>query len=262
MSGADVRMFFVVGHGRSGTKFLAELLGRAEGAQIYHEPYPYDRYLLPYAYYFPESTVLKGMLEQRFSVMLAAHPRETVYGEVNSLLRYHVEYIRQKYKATIIHLVRNGRDVVRSTFVRPTYTSDDSHLPIVPKNEDPFSSNWVQSTRLEKICWYWNETVTNLQRTVKRTIRLEDILEDYDSFCRGVLDPLGLNVPEDVWRQATKRPTNKTGTPVTERLRSVWYGLRGRERPQSKFRFPGWDRQSSAVFDRICGEAMRTFGYE
>jgi len=131
------RLFFILSIGRSGTKWLANLLNKALRALVVHEPFieaiPHQE-----AFHDPKK-----------EIYLRVHNHDIdIYGEVNSFLRRHCEALRKAFpNAIILHLVRDGREVIRSIYSRETMLSGAYDTKYVcPKPEDPYHRKWDKMT--------------------------------------------------------------------------------------------------------------------
>ncbi|MFX0075456.1 MAG: sulfotransferase, partial [Candidatus Hermodarchaeota archaeon] len=145
--------------------------------------------------------------------------------------------------ATIIHLIRDGRDVVRSMMARKTMTKDDPNTKhIYPLEGDPWKSKWSSMSRFEKLCWYWKTENEYLSLNLKDAIRFEDLISNYNYFHKNLLDPLNLEISEDLWRKEKESPKNVTTN----------YTL-----PHWK----DWDTETLDSFNNICGEIMKDNNY-
>lgn len=243
---SDWNFFFILGFGRSGTNFMANLLNQAEGAYVYHEPVLEDFYAHLRAHYNPNAAqrYMTGFRRKEIYSRMQNLP-VAVYGEVNGLLRCHVEAIKLAFpRATLLHLVRDGREVVRSTVSRKhmTYKHPLSQM-IRPTKEDPMASYWSGMDRFSRICWYWQEENKRLRERVGRTVQLERILSSYEYFSTQILEPCHINIDEKDWEIAGSSPKNTT----------------------SKFSMPKWDTwtpEQQRTFREICGEEMEKCGYE
>lgn len=253
------RMLFVLSLGRSGTQFLARLLGGVEGASFRHE-HPGDALILSISRYGRSKKVVDALLQDRFDALMPRDPRIAVYGEVNSYLRYNAEWLRQRFDAVLIHVTRDGREFVRSAYERDLFTPQQRQLPIVPTDEDPFAAEWPSMDRFERICWVWKHTNEMLGETVQRHVRLEDLLSDYACFRTALLEPSGLDVTETEWLDAVRRPQN---TSSLFRMRRRITALLGRARPGERLpAWREWPEDLAERFWRICGSTMDRFGYE
>ena len=257
-----MRMFFILALGRSGSNFLARLLARDTRALVYHEPYPLDSRLMVLRHSGGFGRALDDLLEERFRALLPADGSARIYGEVNSYLRYEAEWLRRRFDPALIHLVRDGRDFVRSAHPRGVYTRHELDGPILPRDGDRWSERWPEMSRFQRLCWYWTHTNEHLAATIASHVRLEDLLRDYTVFSNEVLGPTGLEIPQAVWRAEIDRPRN---TSRVYRLRLATRRLlRGGERVPSFRRlahWSEWDDDQTEQFWEICGPTMRRFGY-
>jgi hypothetical protein len=256
-----MKTFFVLALGRSGTAFLAALLGRDRKAVVHHEPYRLDHHLpfLRRAGVF--DTVVDGLLEQRFTTLHRGID-PSVYGEVNSYLRYEVDWLRRRFDPALVHLVRDGRDFVRSAYIRDVYSPTESEPPIVPKNGDPYATRWTDMTRFERLCWYWMRTNEELAEKIPAPVRLEDVVRSYPYFEERVLGPTGVQVPRAIWESERDKPRNTSREYQMRELVLAAIRLRKRERRIEPLpHWTRWDRTQTDAFWRICGATMEKLGY-
>jgi hypothetical protein len=242
---AGWRFFFILGFGRSGTAFMSNLLDQALGAHVFHEPVAEDFYAHLGAHYSERAAV--GYLQNFRKREIYLRMRDSspgVYGEVNGVLRCHADAIRKTFQGvTLIHLVRDGRDVVRSSMPRRTMTLQDPlSMMMRPQPFDPWRAHWPKMDRFARICWYWQEENRRLRVSIGNPVQFEKILTDYDYFATRVLDPCGIHVDRVTWEAARGLPRNTT--------------------PQ--FSMPRWDQwtpEQQRDFSAICGEEMEECGY-
>jgi hypothetical protein len=257
-----MRAFFILALGRSGTNFLATLLANDPRARVHHEPYPLDPRLMMLRHAGGFERTLDHLLEERFRSLLADAGEVEIYGEVNSYLRYEAEWLRRRFDPVLIHLVRDGRDFVRSAHLRGVFTPHESDGPILPRDDDPWAERWSGFSRFQRLCWYWTHTNEHLAAEIESHVRFEDLLRDYRVFHSQVLEPVGLEVSDRVWRDEVERPRN---TSRSYRLRlAAARLLRGPERFPSFKPLPpwrDWDDTLTSQFWEICGDTMRRLGY-
>lgn len=241
----DKNIFFILAVGRSGTKFLTDLLNKAPRALVVHEPF---NETLPYqeAFRNPKSAYEYIKNFRKKEIYLRVHTIDIdTYGEVNSYLRRNCKALK-KYlpKAKLLHLIRDGRDVVRSMYSRQTLKPNFyGTLMIYPGKDDPWREKWCQMTRFEKLCWYWMIENMYLRECIGKTVQFEKIVKDYKYFRDNVLKPLELRVSKEVWERERNKPKNVTRFYILPH----W----------SK-----WNKKMKEIFERICGEEMRKNGYE
>ncbi len=239
------QVFFILGLGRSGTNFFSHLLNQDDRAVIFHEPISEDFEAAASAQRSSKSA-LEYLKVYRIRKMrhLVSDVDFDIYGEANSALRFHADALRLLLpECKLIHLVRDGRDVVRSIMARKHYTDNAAgHHNLYPLADDPLFSRWEHMDRFEKICWLWKDANQRLANTVTHRVRFEDLTTDYDYFNRNIELSLNLRIGEEKWRQYVAKPTNVTKNAV----------------------LPPWEEWENSLMDKfnaICGEQMQLFGY-
>lgn len=250
-------LFFVLALGRSGTKFLTRLLATDPRATVVHE-LPQDAYLLSLRYAGSMNQVVDGMLARRFEDSLSG-VSTPIYGEVNSYLRYETDWLTEQFSPVLIHLARDGRDVVRSAYPRPVYTPHEGQPPVVPKDTDPAAAKWTSMSRFEKLCWYWNHTNRMLRDRVPLLVRLEDILDDYDYFKSQLADRIGVQVPHAVWEAERGRPRNSSKVYRARQAAKTMLSRGSLPSPLPHWR--EWSEELTSTFWDINGELMDELGY-
>jgi hypothetical protein len=258
-----MRYFFITGLGRSGSAFLAGLLGLDPGARVEHEPFPDDSLHLPLAYYGTATACVRDYVRQRRRAIDARWAGSVGrYGEVNSLLRYFTDDLREVFDdPLLLFLVRDGRRYIESAYVRDVYTPDAGHAHIVPKDDDPWARDWPRFSRFEKLCWYWQHTNDHLAAAVGAFVRFEDILGDYAVLRDRVLTPAGVSIAAEQYRREIARPRNTTADFTRRRFGGRFrLGRRAGAIPPER-RLGDWTPALDASFEAICGATMRRFGY-
>lgn len=241
----DKSVFFLLGMGRSGTNFLADMLSHCPVTLVHHEPVTedFDAFVEAHS---SEARALSYIENFRVAQMyhLAKAHDIRCYGEVNSALRFHGKALKAVLpKAKLLHLVRDGRDVVRSIMERKHYMPEaTSHHNLAPLPTDPLYAKWNSLSRFEKVCWLWADANRRVAQDVPDWIAFEPLVSDYRYFRGRLLEPVGLEMDEATWNKLVSSPTNVT----------------------KKFSFPKWQdwgASQRAMFDAICGEQMARFGY-
>lgn len=242
---ANQHVFFITGLGRSGTHFLAGLLNQDPQAIVYHEPIVDDFSALVDA---QRSDVAADRYIQKFRkkhmYMLTRKHSTSIYGEANSNLRYHAKAIKAHIpNAKLLHIIRDGRDVIRSIMARNHYTGDGvGHHSVSPRSNDPIYDKWSGLSRFEKICWLWADSNQRLSREVDDIVKFEDMLSSYDYFNQKIEQILGLQIGEITWQVAVDKPADST----TQHVLPNWNE---------------WDTDMKDKFNAICGPTMQQFDY-
>lgn len=259
-----MKTFFILSHGRTGTKFLAKMLNECDGAVVHHEPLLSDKNLVFYSYAKVFSNALSGMLSQRFEKLMKDAGSAKFYGECNSYLRYEGEWLRQNLEATVIYICRDGRDFVRSAYPRKLYTDLEPQLAIIPMNGTHLADQWAKMSRFERICWYWTDTYERLWNDSNGNIHhIEDLLSNYSLFSKVILEPTGLSISEEQWGSSVNKPENSTsGNIVRKRLALLLKGNGDKGAGVQLPEWSEWTEEQRQQFNNICGPTMKKLGYE
>jgi hypothetical protein len=238
-------IFFVLAIGRSGTHFLSDLLNKVPGTCIFHEPVRED--FAAYVRAFHSGEEAKGYVHtfRKKEIYLRARAMHLgTYGEVNSLLRRHAYALQEAFPgAAFVHLVRDGRDIVRSMMARKTMTPEDRFtVAIQPHAEDQWRDKWAQMDRFARLCWYWQVENAYLRTAIGRTVQFERLVSSYEYLSEHLLQVCGLDLPEQEWQRAIAAPKNVT---LKHRI-PAWQG---------------WSAEQKQTFKEICGEEMERNGY-
>ena len=241
----SVTSFFLLGMGRSGTQFFAEMLNKANHTKIYHEPVTEDFLALAKAHK-SRKDALRYMQKFRKKAMCVLGKEEGVkiYGESNSNLRFHAEALKLTIpKVKIIHVVRDGRDVVRSVMAMNHYTNGATgHYNLIPNKDDPLLREWHGLSRFDKICWIWLNANERVRELADVTLMFEKLISDYNYFYENMLEYLGIEIPESRWNEEVRKPKNIT-------------------RRHSLPHWTEWEDELTKRFWRICKEEMYRYGY-
>lgn len=218
--------FFVTGHGRSGTKWLAQVLNEDPGIDVRHEPVKTDAKV----YTGLCCQAVTDYLESRKAQMTPKAEGQK-WGEVNSYLRYWVQQLCKVFPGVpVVGLVRDGRYVVRSLLKRGVFKDPQKRLPFVPPSAEPFV----------KACCYWANTYKILLVSGVSIYKLEQLNDDYEYFSKLCLE-IGALVSEGAWRRyAGKR---------------IHVGVKDTGAPR-------WTEEQRLMFKQLAGNTQRAFGYE
>jgi len=125
------------------------------------------------------------------------------YGEINPFLRRHCKTLKELMpQARIFHLIRNGKDVLRSLMSRELFAFNDPMAQYIhPSTGDPYNNLWGEMTRFEKLCWMWSADNRMMREHLKHTIKFELLLNDYDYFKTKIIDFLEISIDVDTWNK-------------------------------------------------------------
>jgi len=243
----DTHIFFVLSTGRTGTTWLSDILDTCPSAKVEHEPIAREQIEQVRASqsYSVARTYINDFRLKEIFLRAGNLSSIDVYGETNSALRRHLVPLKEAIPtATLIHLVRDGRDVVRSVYSRGSYA--ESH-PLYRDYMPPYAPfdqlEWLQLTEFERTCWAWRMENEFLRNHISRRARFEDILSSYELFKEQLLNPLELDVDRTTWTESIQKSRNST----------------------SKYRIPEWKEWSQEMkdmFGRICSKEMGEYGYQ
>lgn len=242
----EINPFFILSIGRSGTNFLSNLLNLVPRAYIEHEPVRNDFKSYQKAFYSQKRAYLYLKYFRKKEIYLRVRDKNiNSYGEVNSLLRRHSKALKILIpNVKIIHLVRDGRDVVRSGLSRRTMTKEDGHTRnIRPLKGEPWYDEWKHMNRFEKICWYWDIENRYLNNNIEKVIRFEELISNFDYFKENLLKFFDLKMSKDIWQKEIIVPRN-----ISEEYKAPHWTK--------------WDQEKKNSFLKICGETMEKLGYD
>jgi hypothetical protein len=205
---------FVLTAGRSGSKFIAELLNLSPGISAYHEPRPTLQYFSNFACHHQHlAETLNGMIAAaRMEMVLETYISGKVFVESNQCLTFFAPALAGLFhNAKFVHLVRHPGEFAASAARKGWYVNDtiwENGRPR-PAAADP----WSGRTLVQKLGWLWNanhrflqDFLGSLEPSRVLVIRMEDMVSAVDkasalfSFC-GVNAPAKERIRE---RQATK----------------------------------------------------------
>ncbi len=250
---STMKYIFVVGMGRSGTSTVARLLGLDATVKACHEFIGNREYWLLSWYLDHEQYALPFL--EREKAKIEAIPSTNVFIDVNGYLQNSVGPLGEVFEnASIYHLVRDGRNVVRSLYTRRS----DDRVHLLPKSR-PEIERWFEFDKFSQVCWNWNATTSRLLDEGIPLLKFEDLVTDFDYFEHAFLLKEGLKVTRTRWREEIGRRHNKTRSTAYR-----WLYSKVRGKPFVSTKLPEYDYWPSAyksTFDDICGETMRRLGY-
>ncbi|MFX1500555.1 MAG: sulfotransferase [Promethearchaeota archaeon] len=239
------RFFFILSVGRSGSKFLSVLLNKAPEVYVAHEPVISDFRALNEAYYdSDEAYKYINHFRMKEIYNRTRNIKFTTYGEVNGVLRRHDKALKKLFSNVIlIHLIRDGRDVVRSLIPRTIFTDTERNPGRTRIFKNELGAKWAHIGRFEKLCWYWKIENEYLNENIEKTIMFEKLLSDYEYFKTEILDLLDLKISKKIWLESINKPQNITKKHTFDH-------------------WTKWNEDYKIKFEQICGELMRKNGYQ
>ncbi|MGM0369640.1 MAG: sulfotransferase family protein [Bacillota bacterium] len=245
---------FIVSTGRTGTKFFARFLNKFPDFYAVHEPTPdFLDLAIKYA---------RGLVDKKIAIERIRHNRRALAKDVKrkgasnyveSNNRYFslislLDKVFDDFK--IIHIIRDGRDYVRSGIGRVWYTDDDTDPRMKAKYfpDDEYYDQWDEMSRFEKICWRWQKKDGFIYDQIQKmdnviTVKFEDIFKDEaHSGLYKICEQIDLD--------------KKRVKPVVEEMMNRKVNSTGEyEIPK----WSNWDQKKKDKFDEIAGEHMKKY---
>jgi hypothetical protein len=243
-----MQLVVITGASRSGSTFFGDLMSHADNTRAHHEMVGGRDFYCVSAYCpnhpFVRHAVTRGLAR----IAPPSDVSNTVAVDVNAYLAFAVDAIRAaRPEAGLFHLVRDGRKVIQSNWVRKMYTGYAKGIDIRPTSDAELDA-WDHYGRFEKLCWQWNRIVTELMGKGLPVIRLEDALRDYEYLDERLLQPGGISLSREVWEQRRSHRVNASKFKIGDFLRG-----RPTELP--------WTAEHEARFQEFCGDSMSALGY-
>jgi hypothetical protein len=253
---------FILSPGRSGSKFIVELLNLSARIDAYHEPRPTLQYFSNFACrHQDQPEVLQKMIDAaRMEMVLETYIKDRIFVESNQCLTFLAPALAALFKkAKFVHLLRHPGDFVVSAARKGWYVNDSIWEAGRPKPEA--EDVWRQWTLVQKLGWLWDASNCflrkfsgGLQNGRVLTCRLEDMVADMDhaaglfSFCRA-------DAPTE---KAIKEMQGK-------KINSLWIGPQEPPNMRKDPRFPAYGDWSAAMKNELwemVGATATAFGYE
>lgn len=160
---SDFQLVFIISTGRTGTKFLARFLNQIPNVVSKHEPEP-DKKIVDLGINYSRNII--GTQE---AVQIIKNSRKAIYKELkrkncdlyiesNNRLFSLIPVLRLAFEdPKIIHIVRDGREYVRSGMSRAWYRDKDKAYRLRAKyfSNDEYCDTWDEMDRFKKIIWRW-----------------------------------------------------------------------------------------------------------
>lgn len=249
-----MKYIFFTGMGRSGTKFVASLLGNIKNIYSEHEHIG-DRefwllswYLSPDTYTMPFLQREKKKIEEKFN--------NGLFIDVNSMLQNCVPELKKVFNPKeVFHLVRDPRDVIRSLYTR----RNEKNIHILPKTREE-TEKWFEGDKFYRICWNWATTTEKLLIENTSLIRFENVSQDYNYFKEKLLEPLQCQMSREQWEKAISKKVNKTKTRL---YRKIYSKIKRKSFVDEEIpEYKQWPDAYKKQLNEICGSVMKKCGYE
>ncbi len=215
-----MKIIFITSSGRSGSKSIALALDRVKSVKSFHSPFKLENYN---CHNYLDN--IKDMKLRRARLIKSVRKEGYDYVESANCIRHHLVDLVEDYPdCLIVHLVRDGRDYVRSGFNRPWFQR--------------------QHDRFAKICGLWatgqRMTIDSFKKIPEKNrggvVRLEDLRKgDMRWFIRS----LGLRSQAYIKLPAAHVAKTYNMPPWTE-----------------------WDKKTVREANAIMGVELKHFGYK
>lgn len=156
----DTDALFVLSTGRTGTMWLAGMLGLSGKADAYHEPPPklYGERKSIFNNGDPRAEWIKeGFIRARRSMVNSSRKKGNVYIETSGFLSFHTPAIHDLLpSAKFLFLYRDPLEFVKSGLLRNWYNrhpNDGTRLKPLPGSDE--YKVWEEWGQAEKIAWLW-----------------------------------------------------------------------------------------------------------
>lgn len=243
---------FILSSGRTGTKFFGEFLNNFDRVHAAHEPRPSYR-LRMWSHAFLENSVDKETMKnvlysQRKNII---SDNFDVYIESNPFITGFTEFLGDVFKdPTVIHIVRDPRDYVKSSLNHGTSTGLkfflNKHLPYWFANVEKILDKDRDLEMPLRVAGFWaivNEHIE--KRAEKYTYHLykfEDLFSNNEEYLRDLSSKIGIS---PYLKESFDMKTSKVNESHLKVLGS-WYD---------------WSDEFCAEIDSLCGKAMQKYGY-
>ena len=242
---------FITGMGRSGTKFLGNMLKLDTEIASFHEDIGNREYWL-LSWYLNEEYAIPFLNKEKTRIDSTIEKK--IYVDVNSYLQNSVEVLPKVFSnCEIFHLVRDPRKVVPSIFTR----RDDDKIHKIPKNESEIES-WLQMNKLQQVCYNWVQTTNSLLESSATLLKFEDLTKDYTYLKTKVLDPIGANISLEQYDSFRKIKINRTRGFV---YRYLYAKYKGKAFVKDHMKFEDFNSEQRKMFFDICGPTMDKLNY-
>ncbi len=245
---------FIISTGRTGTTFLGGyFFNQFDNVLAYHEPQPdfYDLGVEMARGNTDELKTKKIITANRKWVLKELDKKSArYYIEANHYLFSLIPIIKEIFpRPKFVHIVRDGREVLRSAYNRGWYrpASSYDYLKATDFSDDSFFESWDNLSRFEKIAWYWQKKdryICDILKEENNSLRIyfENIFDAENNYAgmEKLINFLGL-------------PSKKFRDYLKNKIRSS----KSYELPH----WTDWEDERKEKFNNIAGEHLKYHGY-
>ncbi len=255
----NIQKVFIVSTGRTGTLFMSEFFKLFPEVFSCHEPSPeFCNLGFSYAQGIKSSHEAVQEIEKGRRLLCREVKRRSakIYIESNNAIFSLLQPLREVFSdAKIVHIVRDGRDFVRSGMSRTWYAEDDRtaiRLRADMFPNDPYYNKWQLMSRFEKNAWLWQKKDGFIYQDVKEldnviSVRFEDIFNNDDrSGLFKISNFIGFS------EEKTRSCLEKMGDYKPHNTRTSKHKIP---------KYPHWDEAMKSSFNEIASEHMSLHGY-
>jgi len=250
-----IKVIFIISTGRTGTKFLADFFNRFENIEARHEPKPN---FLSLGNNYAEGKISSNIAQEiiatdrRIVLNELYKMNAKIYIESNNRLFSLIPVLRNTFpNCKFLHIVRDGRDVVRSGMGRGWYEPNDfPRIKATDFPDDPYFKEWEKMSRFEKICWWWQKKDSFIYESVRGkedsiTVKFEDIFDPDKKYkgIKNIIDFINIDINfTNDFKDLMKQKVNDS----------------------KSYAIPYWKEWGSDLknqFIKIAGKHMTNYGY-
>ncbi len=246
--------YFIISTGRTGTKFLARFINGFDSTLSLHEPHPdFVNLGVDYASGKVSEEKASRRIERGRRVLckLVKKQGASRYVEPNNRLFSLIDVLEKVFDdIKIIHIVRDGRDYVRSGMSRGWYKEVDIDIRLEASEfeDDEYRDRWEEMSRFEKICWRWQKKDGFIYRS----------LEGKDNYIRVKFE----DIFEGDNYTGLKKICEYMNIPKKEVKRNIELMMDNKINATKEYEIPHWSewgKEMIETFEEIAGEHMKRY---
>ena len=242
----DKGFFLITSTGRTGTMLFSQMLNYINGTYVVHEPLFQETKYHRLAMEDPKfsRTFLEDFRLKEIFYRLEKNDCKR-YGEVNGGLRRNIKELKELIPdMKIIHIVRNGKEIISSVLNRNTLLKGDVYYNLQPSACIVNEKKWSNFTRFEKITFLWSIENKYMRENSDITVRFEDLISDYSYFKKNILDVLELELDYKIWEKFIRRKVNAN------------------KKIKVSTKFDEWSSNQKEFFNLYCSDEMKIYDYK